>query len=114
MSNHILKTWHEPFEAVWNGLKTFEVRKNDRDYQAGDSLLLCEYDPDTDTYSGREISCWVSFVLYGGAFGLPDDICVMSLNGIIRNEMVNGGYLRMWAEYREKETAAETDRQQEG
>lgn len=89
---HILKTRHEPFQAVWEGVKTFEVRKNDREYQAEDSLLLKEYDPDTNTYSGREILIRVPYVLYGGAFGLPDDMCVMSLNmtSRIRNETING------------------------
>lgn len=98
MANHILKTWREPFEAVWTEQKRFEVRKNDRDYQAGDSLLLREYDPETDTYSGREIACWTPYILYGGAFGLPDDICVISLMGITTNEMAGGGYKPLWEE----------------
>lgn len=97
---HILKTWLQPFQAVWDGVKTFEVRKNDRNYESGDQLLLREYDPTTETYTGREIACWTPFVLQGGQFGLPDDTCVMSLMGCIRNEMMNGGYKPLWAEER--------------
>lgn len=37
---HELKTLPPFFEKVVSGEKTFEVRVNDRDYQAGDFLLL--------------------------------------------------------------------------
>lgn len=37
---HELKTWNEYFEAVFMGHKTFEVRKNDRDFKKGDTLIL--------------------------------------------------------------------------
>ncbi len=50
---HRLKTLTHFYSAVLIGLKTFEVRFNDRDFQAGDFLLLQEYDPNTETY-GRE------------------------------------------------------------
>lgn len=33
---HALKTWLDPFDAVWRGLKTHEVRKNDREFRVGD------------------------------------------------------------------------------
>jgi ASC-1-like (ASCH) protein len=40
---HRLKTWPEYFEALLSGKKTFEIRKNDRDYQVNDLLLLQKY-----------------------------------------------------------------------
>jgi len=42
---HDLKIWPKHFQDVWNGIKTFELRLNDRDYQAGDVLRLYEFDP---------------------------------------------------------------------
>lgn len=45
MPTHQLKCWPEFFDAVASGQKTFEVRKNDRGYQAGDTLILRAYDP---------------------------------------------------------------------
>lgn len=30
---HDLKTWRPPFRALWDGTKTFELRKNDRNYR---------------------------------------------------------------------------------
>lgn len=76
---HELKCDPEPFQAVYLGSKAFEVRVNDRDYKVGDSLHLREYDRATGAYTGRWVSKRVTYLLPGGAYGLPDDICVMSL-----------------------------------
>lgn len=45
MSEHLLKVIPPYFDALADGRKTFEVRKNDRAYQAGDVLLLREWHP---------------------------------------------------------------------
>lgn len=39
---HTLKIQSRYFKDVVNGLKTFEIRKNDRDYKVGDILVLEE------------------------------------------------------------------------
>jgi hypothetical protein len=52
---HDLKVWPEYFDQVANGDKTFEVRKDDRDYRVGDLLLLREWIPTVRRYTGREI-----------------------------------------------------------
>jgi hypothetical protein len=75
---HRLKTWHEPFQAILEGRKKFEFRKTDREFRVGDSLQLREYDPETDTYSGREIRARITYLLSEG-FGLQDGFCVMSI-----------------------------------
>lgn len=75
---HELKTWPEYFEAVLKGQKHFEIRKNDRNFQVGDYLRLCEYDPDLQRFTGNYVKKRVTFILQGG-FGLPENVCVMSL-----------------------------------
>lgn len=40
---HALKTLPEYFEAVWENKKTFELRKNDRDFKVGDYLAFNEW-----------------------------------------------------------------------
>lgn len=42
MSEHVLKTVEPYFSAVASGEKTFEVRRNDRAFQKGDTLLLVD------------------------------------------------------------------------
>ena len=39
---HELKIDPEPFDMIRAGKKTFELRKNDRDFRAGDVLRLCQ------------------------------------------------------------------------
>lgn len=60
---HDVKCWPEYFDAICSGRKQFEVRLNDRDYREGDALLLREYDPETDAFSGRLILAQIGYVL---------------------------------------------------
>lgn len=46
MTEHRLKLNERYFDAVANGIKTFEIRKNDRDYKVGDTLVLREVNDD--------------------------------------------------------------------
>lgn len=76
---HELKIWPPYYEAVAVGEKTFEVRKNDRDFQPGDRLHLREWDPNNKTYTGREIARSITYVMRGPAFGIEPDHCVMAI-----------------------------------
>jgi hypothetical protein len=79
---HELKTWEEYFFFVLTGNKSFEVRKNDRDFKVGDVLHLCEYDSDNHRYTGKTIFKKVDYILYGPAFGIEDGYCVMSIKDL--------------------------------
>lgn len=60
---HDLKTVQPYFGRAKSGEKPFEFRKNDRDFQAGDFVILHEYDPETDSYSGDFVSGKITYVL---------------------------------------------------
>ena len=76
---HTLKTWPEYFHAVITGHKTFEIRKNDRNFKQGDTLLFKEWNPDTEKYTNRQHTMEVCYVLEGGQFGLEEGHVAMGL-----------------------------------
>lgn len=79
MKNHYhLKTWCEYYQAIIDGTKTFELRFNDRGFQEGDELVLQEWCPETEDYTGRGITKEIGFMVQG-KWGLPEKVCVMSL-----------------------------------
>lgn len=64
---HALKTEPEYFEAVLDGSKTFEVRKNDRGFRVGDYLALNEID-DFGKYTRRSILLRITYILNEARF----------------------------------------------
>lgn len=74
---HELKTWPPYFQDVWDGVKKFEVRKDDRDFNIDDILLLKEWDPVNEQYTEREIRQNVDYILKGGRFGIESGYVVL-------------------------------------
>lgn len=72
MTEHVLKTWMTQFQDIVDCRKTFEVRKNDRDFKVGDTLLLCEWNPLIEMFTGRQ--CKVEVRYCGSIPGYPDAI----------------------------------------
>lgn len=60
---HELKTWPAYFAAVRRGDKPFDIRKNDRDFEVGDTVILQEFDPDQDAYTGQTETRTIRFLL---------------------------------------------------
>lgn len=81
MKTHYIKTAPRFFGDISSGVKNFECRKNDRDYQVGDTLVLQEWLPGVE-YTGRELKRYVVYLLPGGAFGIAEGYCVMGLSTI--------------------------------
>lgn len=87
MSEHKLKTLARYWEAIESGLKTFEVRLNDRAFQTGDILVLEKMDNEGRFYEETEyrshqaktIRKRVTYILQGGQFGIEPRYCVMGL-----------------------------------
>jgi len=76
---HELKSWPEQFEALIHKGKRCEVRRCDRDYQVGDWLLLREWDPENENFTGRQAFREITHIMPPGSFGLPTDLCVLSV-----------------------------------
>lgn len=77
---HHLKTWPVYFRLVKSGAKRFEVRRDDRNFRAGDTLRLREWDPAASAYTGDVVRVRVTYVLGGGQFGVEPGNVVMSID----------------------------------
>lgn len=80
---HELKAWPMYFEAVADGTKPFELRKDDRDFTVGDELWLREWQPDDGGghYTGREAWAQVTYVLRDAKhFGLADGYVCLGID----------------------------------
>jgi hypothetical protein len=66
----------EYFKQVEDGSKTFELRLADWECNPGDVLVLKEWDPRLKTYTGREITKEVGYVLKTKDVNLfsPEDV----------------------------------------
>jgi len=81
-----LKTDPDPFDAVASGVKTHEIRRNDRDYKVGDTLVLRK-----TRYTGDQMHCLGKPLQYTGetvrrtvthiqdGYGLDDHLVILSL-----------------------------------
>ncbi len=68
--NYIIKILPEYFQAVREGRKNFEIRRDDRDYQIGDMVQLAEF-------TGNFIELKIKYVLRDcPQFGLMPGYCI--------------------------------------
>ena len=88
-----LNTDREVFQASWDGMKQWEIRINDRDYQVGDAIVLMETKYTGEQmktrewpleYTGRQLLVEVEFILSGPIYGLEEGWVIMSCLEISR------------------------------
>lgn len=92
---HRLKTLAPYWERIQQGTKTFEIRKNDRDFQVGDLLELEYFKEEVEYKKGvfvggngidgeiinyfPIITARVNYIFTGGQYGLEVGYCIMSI-----------------------------------
>lgn len=83
---HDLKCWPQFFNAIADGSKPFELRKDDRDFRVGDILHLREWIPLNAPrgpigYTGRDVHRRVTYILDAELAGdwLPEGMVAMGL-----------------------------------
>lgn len=89
MKTHELKLSTKYFKDVKEKIKTFELRKNDRNFQVGDTLILKEYyQGDTDYengiytpphYTNNQVVRKVTYMLEGGNYGLEKGYVILGI-----------------------------------
>lgn len=83
---HELKCWPKFFQPIALGVKRHDLRRaTDRHFVAGDRLLLREFDPDRDDYTGRTQLVAVTYVTSAempcalSDQALHPDFCILSI-----------------------------------
>ena len=83
---HNLKCWPQFFDAIAEGHKRHDLRRaRDRDFRVGDELLLREYDPAAEIYTGRWQRVKVTYVTSAlqpcalSELALSPDFCILSI-----------------------------------
>jgi hypothetical protein len=95
VAEHDLKVWSGFYDSLLTGEKTFEVRRNDRNFQVGDVLRLREFIADqlpnvrqvergepageAGAYTGRAVRARVTYVLREPILGVAAGWCVLSV-----------------------------------
>ncbi len=88
MKLHILKIKEEYFHAILDGVKTFELRKNDRNYQVGDLIHFKDVEGEEFNYCffssddeyAEKIVFQITYVLKNvPEYGLDKDYCILGI-----------------------------------
>lgn len=80
MKTHNLKVWPQWFWAIGDGSKRFEIRKDDRQFEVSDTIVLEEFKPGTGEYTGRKLEKVITYISRGDdaeSIGLKEGYCVL-------------------------------------
>lgn len=83
---HELKCWPKFFAAIARGEKRHDLRRaTDRDFRLGDRLLLREFDPERDAYTGKTQLVTITYITSAdlpcalSKQALNPDFCILSI-----------------------------------
>lgn len=83
VSTHEIKLNVKFCDDVLNGIKTFEIRKNDRNYKVGDLIKFLPWDPSSSKYAIHEVhdkTYKIKYILSG--YGLQDGYIAMVIEDV--------------------------------
>lgn len=106
---HILKIDSPYYKDVEKEFKTFEVRKNDRNFKVGDYIILCENDK--DQYTGRVYTGKIKYILDDPDY-VKDGFVIFGFYRVSQGQVLSDGnanaaILTMVAQYVDKKIANE-------
>ncbi len=78
---HKLKTHPTYFASMKVGKKNFECRKDDRGFKVSDELILEEYDPVKQNFTGKILHRRITYILRNFE-GLKEGYCVLQTEKI--------------------------------
>jgi ParB family chromosome partitioning protein len=82
-TTHHLKTIQPFFEDIWDGIKKFELRKNDRKFKVNDILILREWDDKKNVLIGHRIKARITYILENFD-GIAPGYCILGIKNVQR------------------------------
>jgi len=79
---HTLKTWPDVYQEIEDGTKVHEFRKNDRGFKRGDIVLLEEFIPAGERFTGRQQAVQIMAISYGPEWGIPKGWAAFSIRKV--------------------------------
>lgn len=81
------KVLSEYYHAVRKRRKTFEIRKDDSDYEVGDIIELWELDGQTQELTGHKLTREITYILRDAPqYGLMQGYCILAIQPIGWND----------------------------
>jgi hypothetical protein len=74
MNKHILKIKKEYADAYLHGLKDWELRRDDRNFEVGDCLSF------TVIETNFKYELFIKYILHGPCYGLESGFCIMTVS----------------------------------
>jgi Domain of unknown function (DUF3850) len=81
MDIHHVKSWPEYFGPISHNMKTFDLRKDDRNYQTGDWVTFEEFRPGVGEYTGATVTRRIVYILRNFD-GLMPGYCILGLTDV--------------------------------
>lgn len=94
MTDHYLKVEVPYYYAIRDGRKPFEARKNDREYEEGDRLILCPFTAGLGFVEEPGMEPLIQRVSYVQTFGMAEGYVGL---GLQRIAILDPGYARTTA-----------------
>lgn len=88
MTTHYVKSWPTFFEPISAGTRTSDIRKKDRPFAIGDTMVLKEFDWQAGRYTGREQEVEITHIISNetpcalSSAVLDNDYCVLSIRKV--------------------------------
>jgi hypothetical protein len=79
MTTHHVKSWPRFYQPIAEGVKTFDIRKDDRGYAVGDDIVMEEFRPGVGEYTGEKLTRRIVYILRDFEGGLMPDYCILGL-----------------------------------
>lgn len=84
MQRHELKCWPAAFQAIRAGVKSFEVRVDDRGFNVHDIVVLREFDPESQSYTGQSEERSIREITSEDAYGVSHGFVVLGYSSVPR------------------------------